>query len=239
MQAGAAGGAAYCFSAAALPCALLPAGFTDSAPACRREPREGQRLTLTAEVAAGGATVQVYSAHLEVFCGAVGRLRQFADILEHSRSAARRGVGLQVIGGDLNTMGHGVARLSPFHCTDRLRWATVGETEASFWARSLFAVPDSPSGPVRALLCLPACLPTVGETEASNGRGRSSRCRTRRRGRCARVSACLPACPLSGRRKRGRCSRCRTRRRGRCGAPLGLPTATEIQRRGLISNKQL
>jgi hypothetical protein len=54
-----------------------------------------------------------------------------------------------MIGGDLNTMGHGIARLSPYHCNDRLRWATVGQTEAEFWQHNLFDVSEDPKGVVR------------------------------------------------------------------------------------------
>jgi endonuclease/exonuclease/phosphatase family metal-dependent hydrolase len=116
---------------------------------CRREPRAGQRLTLAATVATPAGPLLLYSAHLEVFCGPVGRLQQFADILAHSRAAAADGTALQVIGGDLNTLGHGVARLSPYHCTDHLRWATLGQTEAAFWQANLFDVPEAPDAPVR------------------------------------------------------------------------------------------
>lgn len=107
---------------------------------CRREPRRGRRLTLAATIATPAGPLLVYSAHLEVFCGPVGRLRQFADILTHSRAAAARGAARQVIGGDLNTMAHGIARLSPWHCTDHLRWATLGQCEAAFWQHHVFDV---------------------------------------------------------------------------------------------------
>lgn len=116
---------------------------------CRREPREGQRLTLAVRVATATGPLQLYSAHLEVFCGAVGRLQQFSDVLEHSRAAAAAGVAQQIVGGDLNTLAHGIARLSPFHCTDHLRWTTLGQTEAEFWKRNLFDVPDDEGAPVR------------------------------------------------------------------------------------------
>ena len=35
--------------------------------------------------------------------------------------------------GDLNTMGHGIARLSPHFCTDRTRFRNLGKTEAQVW----------------------------------------------------------------------------------------------------------
>lgn len=58
-----------------------------SAYLCRREPRTGRRLTLSGQVHTPAGRIQVYSAHLEVFCGAFSRLRQFADILTHSRES--------------------------------------------------------------------------------------------------------------------------------------------------------
>ena len=63
---------------------------------CRREPREGSRLTLAATVDTPAGPCLFYSAHLEVFCGPIGRLKQFADVLQHSRAAAAAGITLQV-----------------------------------------------------------------------------------------------------------------------------------------------
>jgi endonuclease/exonuclease/phosphatase family metal-dependent hydrolase len=119
----------------------------------RREPRAGRRLTLAATVNTPAGPLQLYSAHLEVFCGPLGRLRQFADILTHSRAAAARGVTRQVLGGDLNTMGHGVARFSPFHCTDRLRWASLGQDEAHWWQRHVFDVHEGHEEVVEVCSC--------------------------------------------------------------------------------------
>ena len=56
---------------------------------------------------------------------------------------------VQIIGGDLNTLGHGIARFSPYHCTDHLRWATLGHTEAHFWQTNLSDVPEPAEGPIR------------------------------------------------------------------------------------------
>eukprot|EP00951_Prasinocladus_malaysianus_P013726 scaffold104234_cov48-Prasinocladus_malaysianus.AAC.1 len=44
-----------------------------------------------------------------------------------------QGVNAQAILGDLNTLGHGIARMSPHHCNDTLRWKTLGQYEAQFW----------------------------------------------------------------------------------------------------------
>ena len=48
----------------------------------------------------------------------------------------------QAILGDLNTMAHGVARLSPLYCCDQMRFWTIGRTEAHFWHHNVFSVPD-------------------------------------------------------------------------------------------------
>jgi hypothetical protein len=39
----------------------------------------------------------------------------------------------QMILGDLNTMAHGVARLSPHYCCDVMRWRALGWFEAAWW----------------------------------------------------------------------------------------------------------
>ena len=53
-----------------------------------------------------------------------------------------QGVYHQVILGDLNTMAHGVARLSPLYCCDAMRWRTLGRTEAHFWHHHVLSVAD-------------------------------------------------------------------------------------------------
>ena len=44
-----------------------------------------------------------------------------------------QGVVHQAVLGDLNTMGHGIARLSRLHCTDALRFLSLGSYEAEVW----------------------------------------------------------------------------------------------------------
>lgn len=44
--------------------------------------------------------------------------------------------------GDLNTMAHGIARLSPSYCCDRMRFLSLGSDEAVFWKRYVLAVRD-------------------------------------------------------------------------------------------------
>ena len=49
----------------------------------------------------------------------------------------------QAIFGDLNTMGHGIARFSPKFCTDKMRFWSLGQAEAVFWDRNVFQVLDT------------------------------------------------------------------------------------------------
>lgn len=46
----------------------------------------------------------------------------------------------QAILGDLNTMAHSVARLSPNYCCDGMRWRSLGLSEAVWWQRNVLAV---------------------------------------------------------------------------------------------------
>lgn len=41
---------------------------------------------------------------------------------------------MQVIGGDLNTMAHGLARLAPIYANGGLRYKSFGWYEAEVWA---------------------------------------------------------------------------------------------------------
>lgn len=55
-------------------------------PRARLEPRRGERAVLRARIAAPGTNLVVYCAHLEVFCGALVRMRHLADIFNDARS---------------------------------------------------------------------------------------------------------------------------------------------------------
>jgi hypothetical protein len=46
----------------------------------------------------------------------------------------------QAILGDLNTMAHSLARLSPNYCRDAMRWRSLGSSEAAWWQRYVLAV---------------------------------------------------------------------------------------------------
>ena len=52
------------------------------------EPRKGERAVLRASISVPGRPhpLIVYCAHLEVFCGALARVRHLADIFEDARS---------------------------------------------------------------------------------------------------------------------------------------------------------
>lgn len=106
------------------------------------EPRRGQRAVLAADVMVPGLgrAVVCYCLHLEVFCGILGRLRQFSDVLADSHRRRSEGHHYQIIMGDLNTMAHGIARFSPKYCRDFLRFWSLGHSEASFWSKYLLDV---------------------------------------------------------------------------------------------------
>ena len=112
------------------------------------EPRRGCRRSLACFLRhpfSPEKKMIVYSVHLEVFCGIFGRLRQFSQILEHSR--ANLGTHPhQMILGDLNTMAHGLARFLPNFCCDGMRWKSVGWSEAEWWQRNLFSVTPTVAG---------------------------------------------------------------------------------------------
>ena len=56
---------------------------------------------------------------------------------------ATQGMYHQAILGDLNTMAHGIARFSPHFCTDKMRFWSLGQSEAAFWDRAVFNIIDS------------------------------------------------------------------------------------------------
>lgn len=69
----------------------------------------------------------------------LSRMSHLADIFEDARCHVEQGFYHQVILGDLNTMAHGIARLSPKYCTDRMRFRSLGMDEAVVWERYLLS----------------------------------------------------------------------------------------------------
>ncbi|KAL4443466.1 hypothetical protein ABPG75_011203 [Micractinium tetrahymenae] len=118
-------------------------------PLARREPRRGERAVLRATVATPQGPLVVYNAHLEVFCGLLARIAQLSDIFADARAMADAGFQHQTILGDMNTMAHGIARLSPNYCCDHMRFRSIGMDEAMVWHRHVLPVLDTryaPSG---------------------------------------------------------------------------------------------
>ncbi len=105
----------------------------------RKEPRKGDRYFISTMFKFNeNIFVDVYSIHLEVFCGINGRIQQFSDVPFYTEQR-RKSIGeknkiIQLIGGDLNTMAHGVARFSPKYCgNDWMRIKTLGKSEGRWW----------------------------------------------------------------------------------------------------------
>lgn len=114
-----------------------------SHPAVKREPRKGARAILRCTVDCReqfNTTIVVYCLHLEVFCGMLARMEQMADVMidvEQVLMAKGRSTPVAIMG-DLNTMAHGIARLSPNYCCDHMRWRSLGLYEAQVWQRHIF-----------------------------------------------------------------------------------------------------
>ncbi len=126
----------------------------------RKEPRKGDRYFLASMIQVEkNIYIDVYSIHLEVFCGITGRIEQFSDVplyTENRKKLVNENDKLiQVIGGDLNTMAHGVARFSPKYCgNDWMRLIliilqkinylkigkliTIGKSEGKWWLDNAF-----------------------------------------------------------------------------------------------------
>ena len=113
----------------------------------RREPRTGDRYFIASILQiTNNIYIDVYSIHLEVFCGITGRIQQFSDVplyaynrkklIDENNNGNKL---IQVIGGDLNTMAHGVARFSPKYCgSDWMRLITLGKSEGRWWMDNAF-----------------------------------------------------------------------------------------------------
>jgi len=100
------------------------------------EPRRGRRFTLVADIKTNQGEVSVYCTHFEVFCGILGRISQFSEILADARVNSSNFKN-QMILGDFNTMAHSIARLSSLYCRDHLRWKTIGMSEGDWLERNV------------------------------------------------------------------------------------------------------
>lgn len=107
------------------------------------EPRRGERVQIAARIKAPFVEFMAYSVHLEVFCGMLARLKQFADVVEHVKLSIERGCGNILIGADLNTLAHGIARFSPRYCCDRMRFRNLGSTESEWFQSNYLEVKES------------------------------------------------------------------------------------------------
>lgn len=125
-----------------------------SHPAARQEPRRGARAALRCTVHCGGTVgdLVVYCLHAEVYCGMLARMKNFADVLTDARRMLHEHAARPIaIMGDLNTMAHGIARLSPRFCCDRMRVRSLCLYEAQVWDRHVFRnVGGQPSAALRA-----------------------------------------------------------------------------------------
>ncbi|KAJ1975152.1 hypothetical protein H4R34_004446 [Dimargaris verticillata] len=104
------------------------------------EPRRGQRYSLVAIIQPGPAVppIMAYSVHLEVFCGLSHRICQFAELLDDAyRHKAQ--YPHQLLFGDLNTMAHSIARLSPRYACDSFRWRSLGRSEPQWWQTNVLS----------------------------------------------------------------------------------------------------
>ena len=79
--------------------------------------------------------IDVYSIHLEVFCGITGRIQQFSDVPLYANERKK----LINDNDKLNNMAHGVARFSPKYCgNDWMRVLTIGKSEGKWWLDNAF-----------------------------------------------------------------------------------------------------
>lgn len=118
------------------------------------EPRHGFRSALRVSIAPSERgepktpTLYIYNCHFEVFCGGLTRVRQLADCTADMKRLVKYSYDPMnprnyypafLLGGDLNTMAHGIVRLSPKYATDRLRFLSIGETEACWLQRNILS----------------------------------------------------------------------------------------------------
>lgn len=106
------------------------------------EPRRGGRVMVEAivNIPEVGRTA-CYSVHLENYSGIVGRVRMFDEVMA-MYSEVKGSVSRCLVGGDLNTLMHGLARFAIWRQpADSLRFSTFGLAEAQWWDIYVFQNP--------------------------------------------------------------------------------------------------
>ncbi|KAH3766167.1 endonuclease/exonuclease/phosphatase family metal-dependent hydrolase [Pelomyxa schiedti] len=116
----------------------------DTEGALYNEPRRGKRYILSAVAVTPVGDVLCYCVHFEVFCGLMARIAQLSDLFKLARQSLKE-YPMQIIGGDFNTMGHTLARLSPKYCRDKMRWWSIGKTEAQWLDQNVLKVTQGPN----------------------------------------------------------------------------------------------
>jgi len=74
----------------------------------------------------------------------------------------------QAVFGDLNTMAHGIARFSPKYCKDKMRFWSIGQSEAEFWDHTVFKVMDPDTIPEQDSLVQQRSSPADATQAADN-----------------------------------------------------------------------
>ncbi|OLY82306.1 hypothetical protein AYI68_g3575 [Smittium mucronatum] len=107
----------------------------------------------------GAPEIHVYNVHFECFTGISGRLGMMHDLVSYVNSSipqtgadiadANGGVDTRhlLVFGDMNTLAHSIARLSPLFCTDWYRITSLFVTEPEFWYKYLFPTMSSWTDP--------------------------------------------------------------------------------------------
>ncbi|KAI8084934.1 uncharacterized protein BX664DRAFT_387599 [Halteromyces radiatus] len=126
--------------------------FWERDGALLNEPRKGRQVLLITRYTLASVinrptcpSILIYNVHLEVFTGIIGRVSVFSELFQDAHFYTNQ-FPYQAIFGDLNTMAHSIARLSPKYARDRYRFLSLGETEASWFDRNIlgYHIMDGP-----------------------------------------------------------------------------------------------
>lgn len=98
---------------------------------------KGKRALPCARVLTPQGPLDVRSVHLIAHSGIKRRQQQltevFKDVTQRSRPQDGSALIPCILGGDMNTVAHGVKRFAPHFCNDEYRWKSLGYTEAQWW----------------------------------------------------------------------------------------------------------
>ena len=107
---------------------------------CQRKPKHKYKIHYgcSAVLQSPWGLIGCCSIHIDTHCGVTGRIKQYRELLPQMHEQQQKHqLRYQIIGGDFNTLCHGLTRLLPYCSPDwKSSMGTIGHTEAEWFQKN-------------------------------------------------------------------------------------------------------